>query len=119
PLTQGVYTAKWNAPKPGSYVAEITARQGAKALGKDVVAFRREDGVAENFHREGNPELLRQLADQTGGRYYKPEDVKRLPEEIVYSEAGVTSRELKDLWDMPVIFIIVLALKSAEWVLRR
>ncbi|MBV9938218.1 MAG: hypothetical protein JO150_06930 [Acidobacteriaceae bacterium] len=119
PLTQGVYTADWNAPKAGSYLAEITARRGAQLLGKDVLPFRREDGVAENYHREQNKELLQQLAEQTGGQYYKPGDAKRVAGEIAYSEAGVTSRELRDLWDMPAVFLAILLLKSTEWLLRR
>jgi uncharacterized membrane protein len=119
PLTQGVYTAKWNAPKAGLYVAEARAKDGTRTLGKDTWAFRREDGVAENFHREANLDLLRHLAEQTGGHYYKPQDVSRIPSEVTYSEAGITSRELKDLWDMPAILLFVLTLKSAEWLLRR
>jgi len=119
PLQQGVYAADWNAPQPGSYIAEISARQGTVELGKDVLTFRREDGVAENFHREQNRELLEKLADETGGRYYKPSDASRLPQEISYSEAGITSRETKDLWNMPAVFLAILILKSAEWLLRR
>jgi hypothetical protein len=119
PLTQGIYSAEWNAPKAGSYVAEITAKRGAQELGRDVLTFRREDGVAENFHREQNRDLLEKLARETGGRYYTPRDANRLPQEISYSEAGITARETKDLWNMPVIFLVILVLRSAEWLLRR
>jgi uncharacterized membrane protein len=119
PLAPGVYAADWNAAQTGSYVAEITARQGNKQLGKDVLTFRREDGVAENFHREQNRELLQKLSEETGGRYYTPRDANRLSQEISYSEAGITSREMKDLWNMPAVFALVLALRSAEWLLRR
>ncbi len=58
PQTPGDYLADWDAAKPGSYVAEISATKDGKALGKDVLSFRREDGVAENFHREQNRDLL-------------------------------------------------------------
>jgi hypothetical protein len=119
PLARGVYSAEWNAAKAGSYIAEFTAHGGNKVLGKDVLTFRREDGVAENFHREQNRELLQKLAEETGGRYYTPKDAKRLSKEVAYSEAGITSRETKDLWDMPAVFLLVLGLKSAEWLLRR
>jgi putative glutamine amidotransferase len=119
PLAQGIYSTDWNAPKAGSYIAEVSAKRGAEQLGNDVLTFRREDGVAENFHREQNRELLQKLADETGGHYYKPSDAKRLSEEIAYSEAGITAREIKDLWDMPAVFLCVLILKSAEWLLRR
>jgi uncharacterized membrane protein len=119
PLAQGVYAAEWSAQKPGSYIAEISAKRGTEKLGSDVLTFRRENGVAENFHREQNRELLQKLAEETGGSYYKPSEVYRLPQEIAYSEAGITAHQTKDLWDMPAVFIAILLLKGTEWLLRR
>jgi len=119
PLEQGVYSAEWDAGQSGSYVAEVSAKRGQQDLGRDVVTFRRENGTAENFHREQNRDLLEKLAAQTGGRYYRPEDVSRLGNEITYSEAGITVRETKDLWDMPAVFFLALLLCSTEWLLRR
>jgi hypothetical protein len=75
--------------------------------------------VAENFRTEQDRELLTRLAQQTGGRYYRPEEAARLAEEISYSEAGITVREARDLWDMPVVFLLALALPFAQWLLRR
>jgi hypothetical protein len=115
----GIYTAQWDAMKSGSYVAEVTATVDGKKLGSDVVTFRREDGVAENFHQQQNRDLLEKLAAETGGRYYAPRDAGRLPEEISFSEAGITARETKDLWNMPAIFLAILLLRSTEWLLRR
>lgn len=119
PLEQGVYTAEWTTPKPGSYLVEITAKRGAEELGRDVLTFRREDGVAENFRAGQNRELLEKLSSETGGRYYKPEDSGKLGSDISYSEAGITVRETKDLWDMPAIFLLLLLVRSSEWLLRR
>ena len=84
-----------------------------------MLAFRREDGVAENFHTSQNRELLEKLSQQTGGRYYKPDQASKLSDEISYSEAGITTRETRDLWDMPVIFLLALLLRASEWLLRR
>ncbi|MGA8026581.1 MAG: glutamine amidotransferase [Bryobacteraceae bacterium] len=119
PLAQGVYSVDWNAPQAGSYVAELTARRGTQQLGRDVLTFRRENGIAENFHREQNRDLLNKLSDETGGHYYTPKDASRLAQEISYSEAGITGREMKDLWDMPAVFLAILILRSTEWLLRR
>jgi uncharacterized membrane protein len=119
PLMAGVYSAEWNASQPGSYLAQISATRDTQDLGSDIVTFRRENGVAESFHREQNKELLQKLADETGGRYYTARDAYRLPQEISYSEAGVTAHEMKDLWNMPAIFLLALLLKSTEWLLRR
>jgi hypothetical protein len=118
-LEQGVYSVDWDAARPGSYVTEITAKRGQQELGRDVVTFRREDGVAENFHLEQNRDLLEKLSSQTGGRYYRPNEVSKLGEDIAYSDAGITVRETRDLWDMPIIFFFVLLLCCTEWLLRR
>jgi len=119
PLEEGVYTAEWTAEKPGSYVAEILAGREQEEIGHDVLTFRREDGVAENFHTSQNRELLEKLSDQTGGRYYTPAGAAKLASEISYSEAGITTRETRDLWDMPIVFLLVLGIRASEWLLRR
>jgi uncharacterized membrane protein len=119
PNEEGIYSADWNAQAPGSYVAEVTVRRNEQELGRDVVMFRREDGVAENFQIGQNRELLEKLASETGGAYYSTSNVSQLPEKISYSEAGITTRETKDLWDMPAIFLLALLLRGGEWVLRR
>jgi hypothetical protein len=115
----GVYSTEWNAAAAGSYLAEIVARRGEAELGRDVLMFRREDGVAENFRTEQNRELLEKLAGETGGAYYTPANASRLLDEISYSEAGSTVLETKDLWNLPVLFLLLLGLRAAEWLLRR
>jgi uncharacterized membrane protein len=119
PLEEGIYTGEWTAEKPGSYVAEIIAGHDTEEVGHDVLTFRREDGVAENFHTSQNKELLQKLSQQTGGRYYTPEEASKLGNDISYSEAGISSRETKDLWDMPIVFLLALGIRATEWLLRR
>ena len=105
--------------KPGSYLVEVIAKRGTEELGRDTMTFRREDGVAENFHIEQNRDLLEKLSSETGGRYYTPEDAEKLGKDISYSEAGITVRETRDLWDMPVVFLMLLCCARREWLLRR
>jgi uncharacterized membrane protein len=119
PDTPGSFQADWTADKSGSYVAEVTAQKSGHALGSDVVTFLRADDVAENFHTEQNRDLLERLAQQTGARYWRPSDLGRLTDDIPYSEAGITMRETKDLWNLPVIFLALLLMRSVEWLLRR
>ncbi|MGJ5818232.1 glutamine amidotransferase [Paludibaculum fermentans] len=115
----GVYAGEWKADNAGSYLMEVVAKQGEKELGRDVVTFQREDGVAEHFRTEQNRELLERIAQQTGGRYYKPSDTGRLPEEIEYSDAGISVKETRDIWNAPAAFLLFAALKAGEWFLRR
>ena len=119
PLEQGVYGADWTAPQTGSYIVEVVAKRGTEELGRDTFTFRREDGIAENFHVEQNRELLEKLSTETGGQYYKPADAAKLGKDINYSQAGITVRETRDLWDLPAIFLLFLGIRGAEWLLRR
>ncbi|HTR34547.1 MAG TPA: vWA domain-containing protein [Bryobacteraceae bacterium] len=125
PDNPGRFQANWSAPKAGAYLTEVTAQHADSAtgkaveLGRDVLTFQRMDGVAENFHTDQNRNLLEQLAAQTGGRYWKPADLDRLAASIPFSEAGVTVRETKDLWNLPLVFLVLIALRFSEWWLRR
>jgi uncharacterized membrane protein len=119
PDNPGQFQAAWSAPKTGAYLTEVTAQRNGTELGRDVLTFQRMDGVAENFHTEQNRELLERLATQTGGQYWKPADLGKLAAAIPFSEAGVTTRETKDLWDLPLVFLVLLLLRFSEWWLRR
>jgi uncharacterized membrane protein len=125
PDSPGQFQAAWSAPKTGAYLTEVTAQRadpGArtlKELGRDVLTFQRMDGVAENFHTEQNRDLLERLATQTGGQYWKPADLGKLAAAIPFSEAGVTVRETKDLWNLPLVFLVLVLLRFSEWWLRR
>jgi hypothetical protein len=118
----GLFQTEWTAEKPGTYLAEVTAESAGdrpQELGRDVLTFQREDGVAENFHTEQNRPLLEQLAYDTGGRFWEPSELKNLPRDISYSEAGISVRTTKELWDMPIVFLVLLGLPTTEWLLRR
>ena len=121
--TPGLYQTEWTAEKPGTYVVEVTAESARgsqpRELGRDVLTVQRENGVAENFHTEQNRRLLEQLASDTGGRYWKPSELQSLPRDISYSEAGISVRSTKELWDMPIVFLLLLGVPIAGWLLRR
>jgi uncharacterized membrane protein len=116
PLEEGVYIADYTAEKPGSYLVEVS---NSGDTSRDVIMFRREDGVAESFRTTQNKELLQKLSDQTGGNYYSAADAKKLVNEISFSDSGITTHQNLDLWDMPIVLLLAIGLRSGEWLLRR
>jgi len=38
---------------------------------------------------------------------------------VVFTESGVTVRDSRDLWDMPIVFFLLVGLLGAEWSYRR
>jgi hypothetical protein len=119
PLEPGTYTGEYTADKPGTYVAETAAKQDKADLGRDTLTFRREDGVAENFGAAQNRDLLEKLSSDTGGNYYAPANAKKLNGEVAVSEAGISGHDNLDIWDMPILFLLVILIRGGEWLLRR
>ena len=68
---------------------------------------------------EQRPAVLRRIANETGGRYYALDDVAKLADDAMFTESGVTVREAKDLWDMPIVFLLLALLLGGEWGYRR
>jgi hypothetical protein len=119
PGIPGRYRADWTAPAVGMYVADLTASQGTVSAGHDAIAFERQDGVAENFHTGQNVALLKSLAADTGGRYWTADNLDGLARAIPFSNAGVSVQKFQDLWNMPAVFLLLIALRMSEWLLRR
>ncbi len=51
--------------------------------------------------------------------FYTPGSVAKLPEDISLTGAGVTLTEERDLWDMPILLLLVLGFMGGEWGYRR
>ena len=67
----------------------------------------------------GDHELLRRLAEQSGGEFFTLDQVGRLPERLgTLTEERMRSVELP-LWHSPVLFALVVGCLSAEWALRK
>jgi uncharacterized membrane protein len=118
PGEPGVYQTAYETTHTGIFRFAATAKSGDDVLGTARYAVRREDGVAEHYHTQQNRPLLERLAAATGGKYFSLADVAGLPEAVSFSDAGSVERTVLDLWNMPIIFLLLLALKAGEWLLR-
>ena len=63
--------------------------------------------------------LLERVATETGGRFYTPDTVGTLPDDVQYVGGGVTVVEERDLWDMPALLLLLVGLVLGEWSYRR
>ena len=48
-----------------------------------------------------------------------PADLDGLASAIPFSDAGVSVQKFQDLWNMPAVFLMLILLRMAEWLLRR
>ncbi|MBL8264820.1 hypothetical protein [Steroidobacter sp.] len=114
----GRYSATLDAASTGLYRIEMNARSGNKEVGSAVTHVLRNDGVAEHFATYQHRDLLERIATVTGGRYWPLSELDGLAGAIPYSKAGIVERQTLDLWNLPIVFLLLLALKLGEWLLR-
>ncbi|MDQ8167506.1 MAG: hypothetical protein P3C09_07060 [Gemmatimonadota bacterium] len=115
----GTYAARFTPTDTGRYVLDATSARGRDTVQRATSSLLVDERGADVAQAELRTALLRRIADETGGRYYPLADAGQLAEDAVFTDAGVTVREAKDLWDMPAVFLLVALLLGAEWGYRR
>ena len=115
----GEYEGDFTPSEEGLHTLTVRAYDGDDLIGVDEAYFQVAPQQSEYFDAGARTPLLERIADETGGRAYTPETVAALPEDIRVTGAGVTLVEEMDLWDMPVLLLILLALILGEWGYRR
>jgi uncharacterized membrane protein len=115
----GQYRATFPAADPGLYSAQVDASRAGKTLGTGKTDVRAAPSDAEYFDATMHAQRLRRIADDTGGRFYTPETIGGMPEDLRYTGRGVTTVEERELWHMPIVLFLFLGLLAAEWSYRR
>jgi uncharacterized membrane protein len=120
----GEYRGTFTPADAGTYTVRALLRRGpdgtiVNADSSQSLRIDAAESREEYFESAMRASLLRQLAEQTGGKFYTPATVASLPEDLRYARGGVTTTERRELWDMPLTFLLIGGLLAGEWVLRR
>jgi uncharacterized membrane protein len=114
----GVYEAGFKPDQTGLYSIDAISRVGETLVSSSTTAVRYDQGQ-EIFNVRQNRPLLERVAQVTGGLYWTAEQWNEIPEAISYSTAGITEQQISYLWDAPFFFLLLILLKTLEWLLRR
>jgi uncharacterized membrane protein len=115
----GDYRAMFTPEEAGIYDIKVAAVRDQKDLGAAAMHVRVSAGDAEYFDAAMRAPLLKRIAEETGGRFFTVANAASLPEAVSYTGRGVTVVEERELWDMPVLLMVLLSLVGAEWGYRR
>jgi hypothetical protein len=115
----GEYRATFTPQEEGLHAVTVEASRGGTSLGADTGYVRVAPGDAEYFDSAMRAPLLRRIAEETGGRFYTADTADGLSEDINYTGRGVTVVEERDLWDMPILLLLLVGLVFGEWSFRR
>lgn len=113
PDQPGMYRGDFIAVAPGTHQFSVKS-DAATTLEFDVSEPRFESGETAM-----NETLLRQMAQASGGAYFREENLRQLPAAISSKAERVTSTYDAELWSSPLIFILLLIVGSVEWWLRK
>jgi uncharacterized membrane protein len=116
---EGQYRGTFVSNDTGTYEVEVEATRAGASLGKTVTHLRAAPGDSEYFDATMHAPALQRIADETGGRFYTPDTVKGLAEDLRYAGRGVTTVEERELWHMPIVLLALLGLVCGEWAYRR
>ena len=119
-----VYSARFSPSSPGDFVLELTARDAAgKLLGRDELPLKVFPRSKELEDVARNDVLLARLAKASAGQLV---ELAALPDvlDIVIARAGKTARPsarptATRLYNFPILFVLLVALLTVEWLLRR
>ena len=115
----GVYRAAFQPTEKGVHQIRVSAELAGKEIGQAQRAVLTAESNQEFYGPGQNRRLLEHLASETGGRYYGLSDANDLPEELIYQERSNSVPQHLALWDMPALFLVLLAFLVAEWGIRR
>ncbi len=116
----GVYETELDPPDPGTYKVVVEARKDGERLGFEETEFT-VGRLNQEFERLNiDREVLKRLAQATGGEYYEPAAFGDLVEalrartikEDIHREIGVRDA-------IPVLFVVFLAIVTGEWLIRK
>ena len=116
----GLFETAYYPSDAGAYTAKAIVRDGEGTLLGEKETGWALNPVADEFRSlEPNRELLRSLADASGGKVLELEDVKEFVESLPNLEAPVTEVWSRPLWHAPYLFLLALLCFAGEWGLRR
>ncbi len=127
PDANGFYECEINGcTEPGAYTVTLECNKAAGRLGrlypvllqtKFVVVTAKQP--AEEVDITSTREAVDRIAAATGGRVLTPSEYVKLDADFGGGSKRVADRVEYQLWSLPPLFILVILLLTAEWIVRK
>jgi hypothetical protein len=119
PVRPGAYEGELRVAQPGDYQVHVEldeADQVTRSAGTRLLVTHAGD---EFFDSQMDEKLLRRIADQSSGAFFRPPEVDKLIAALDNNPRGSRTLLRLELWDMPALFVLLVTLLCAEWSYRR
>ena len=111
----GEYVATVPNDRVGRYTLKVESGEDAAVLDYRVTLPPEHELAPGPMNEQG----LRKLAEQTGGAFYREEDLHRLPDQVQPQKVSFSQRKETLLWTWWPMWGLVVLLFTLEWVVRK
>ena len=116
PTSAGLYFGTYQAVQEGNYL--LRAQRHEEEISSQV-EFTAASSLLEDRDTSAKPEIAREMAEASGGTLAAPGELAGLIDNLPAQEmTRVVSREL-ELWDSPLLYLLLVMAAGLEWFLRR
>jgi hypothetical protein len=113
PEQPGMYRGDFTVLAPGLHQFSV------KTDPATVFEFSAAEAKFEVGETAMNETLLKQMAEISGGGFYREETLHELPDALRAKSERVTSVVDAELWASPLYFLLLLVVATVEWALRK
>lgn len=113
PDQPGMYRGDFTVLTPGLHQFSVKSDPGT------VFEFSATEARFEFGETAMNESLLKQMAEISGGGFFREENLAKLPETLSTKSERVASVVDAELWASPLYFLLLLIVATVEWTLRK
>jgi hypothetical protein len=119
PSRAGVYETDLRTDQAGDYLVRVELDDDEEVLQSGETRLGVSAEGDEYFRSEMNEKLLGRIASETGGRFFGADDADRLGDALDDNQPRARALLRHELWDMPILFLLLVLLLGSEWGYRR
>ncbi len=113
PEQPGMYRGDFTAITPGLHQFSVKSDPGT------IIEFAVAEAKFESGETAMNESVLQQMADLSGGAFYREETLFKLTDALSAKSERVSSVVDAELWSSPFYFTLLLIVATVEWALRK
>ena len=118
-IEKGTYRTEVSNSTEGNYAVEVEASYDGRKVGTQESTFQVRDRPVEFSDAGRDTRFLVSTAKESGGKYYPLDRIAELPEDAVYVDGESSIVQQREIWDVPLLFLLLLATISTEWFWRK
>ena len=119
PNELGDYAATIGALPPNHYAFRGEVTRDGEKIGAKTGEFLVETYTLEDSDLKTNFDLLKRMAEVSGGKYYDKDQIANLSNDLKLTEKEEQKTKEIQLWNSPLLLAIFVLCLSVEWAIRK